>query len=68
MAGVEWLVPEEVEYHFWPSGKKLLVEPAVPPPGSAHTPVPVEAGDRGAVAGHGLVLLATPPVMCVPGP
>src|SRR5215471_16677992 len=51
-------------------GKKLLVLPTTPPPGSAQTPVAAKQGRATPVlvdgSGGGLSC-ATPPVMCVPG-
>jgi hypothetical protein len=46
-AGVEWLVPEDVEYHCWPIGKKLAGSPGSPAlfVGRAHTPSAVKLGD-----------------------
>src|SRR6218665_1250669 len=65
-AGVEWLVPEEAEYHCWVVGKKLL------PLGPPHTPEPSKherASPLGRAGGSARwpAVWATPPDTCVPG-
>src|SRR6267142_1454170 len=71
VAGVEWLVPEEVVKNCWPSGKKLFGLPTPPLFVRPHTPSPVKHAFALpmllAGSGGGLVC-PTPPVTCVPGP